>query len=265
MTTVVTDLDGTISFGGRRPTRGIRAALTRLAAAPDVRLVIATARTPRAVLPWFGPLAGRIDLLCCNGALVVPAGAGAPVAATVPAATVARIVEVLTRAGAEFCLDHGTHFEVTHPGHLPDRDREYRRVLPAGRAPTLDGVVKIVVVDGARWARVIEGLPGVGVFRHETGDLDVVAAGIDKAVALADLLGGCVSAGGGLIAFGNDRNDLGLLRRADRATVVGAGLPELDGLAHVTRVAARPAPVRLALRSALAAPRRRPTVLAPGP
>lgn len=262
MTTIVTDLDGTISFGGRRPTRGIRSTLARLAAAPHTRLVIATARTPRAVSPWFGGLAADIDLLCCNGALVVPAG-GPPSATTVPAAAAAHIVDRLTRTGAEFCLDHGTHFEVLHPDHLPDRDPAYRRVVPAGRAPSLEGLVKIVVVDAAGWAEEFARLPGVVVFEHETGDLDVVAAGVDKAVALAGLLGGDVAAGGELVAFGNDRNDLALLQIADRATVVGAGLPELDDLPHVTRVAARPAPVRLALRTALAARRRYPAVPAP--
>src|SRR5699024_2751520 len=108
-----------------------------------------------------------------------------------------------------------THFEVLHPGHLPDRDPAYRRVVSAGRAPRFDGVVKIVVVDAAGWAKEFARLPGIVVFEHETGDLDVVAAGIDKAAALTGLLGGDVTAGGELIAFGNDRNDLALLRLAD--------------------------------------------------
>ncbi|CAM3784699.1 HAD family hydrolase [Occultella aeris] len=260
MRTIVSDLDGTIAFGGRRPARSIRSALFALAAAPDTRVVLATSRTPRCVGDWFGPRAHRFDLVCCNGALVVrrsgtaPArGSGAHAAPTaavtrtaIPATAVGHIVATLGAAGAAYCLEYGHEFVATDHDSLPWWGARHRRVLAPGRVPDLVGVVKVTVAHSQGWARTFEALEGVDVFPHETGDMDVVASGVDKAAALAGLLDGARTA---VLAFGNDRNDLALLRAADRAVVVGTGLAELDELPTVRRVAASPDAVLTALRA----------------
>jgi hydroxymethylpyrimidine pyrophosphatase-like HAD family hydrolase len=257
MRTIVTDLDGTIAFGGRRPVRSIRSALLGLAAAPDTRMVLATSRTPRCIADWFGARAHRFDLICCNGALVVPrsparesaARAARPARVTrtaIPATAVGQIVAALGATGAAYCLEYGHEFVATDHDSLPWWGTRHRRVLTPGRMPDLAGVVKVTVARAQGWARTFDALEGVDVFPHETGDLDVVASGVDKAAALARLLDGTPTA---VLAFGNDRNDLALLRAADRAVVVGAGLAELDGLPAVRRVAANPGAVLAALRA----------------
>ncbi|WP_154792629.1 HAD family hydrolase [Occultella kanbiaonis] len=246
MRTIVTDLDGTIAFGGCRPVRAIRSALFALAAAPDTRVVLATSRTPRCIGDWFGPRAHRFDLVCCNGALVVARSGAAVTRTAIPATAVGHIVAALGAAGAAYCLEYGHEFVATDHDSLPWWGTRHRRVLAPGRVPDLAGVVKVTVARTQGWARTFGALEGVDVFPHETGDLDVVAGGVDKAAALAGLLGGTSTA---VLAFGNDRNDLALLRAADRAVVVGAGLVELDGLPAVRRVAASPDAVLAALRA----------------
>ncbi|MBZ2197790.1 HAD family hydrolase [Occultella gossypii] len=244
MRTIVTDLDGTIAFGGRRPARSIRSTLFALATAPDTRVVLATSRTPRCIGDWFGPRAHRFDLVCCNGALVVPrAGTAAVTRTAIPATAVGQIVAALGAAGAAYCLEYGHEFVATDHDSLPWWGTRHRRVLDQGRVPDLGGVVKVTVARAEGWAQTFGALGGVDVFPHETGDLDVVARGVDKAAALAGLLKGTRTA---VLAFGNDRNDLAMLRAADRAVVVGAGLA---GLPAVRRVAANPEAVLAALRA----------------
>lgn len=243
MITLVTDLDGTVAFDGRRPDRDIRLALEELAASGAVRVVLATARTHRCIESWFGAFGRQVDLLCCNGALTVLGGRSAGTAPravvrrTIAPAAVAEVVDRLSRAGAHYCLEYGPWFAATSAHSLPWWGREHRRVLSPGELPVLDGVVKVTLEKAGPWAQEFAGLDEVDVFPHETGDMDLVARGVDKAVALAELLDASVDRDP-VVALGNDRNDLALLCGADRAFLVGEGLPGLEGLAYVTRVPA---------------------------
>lgn len=106
--------------------------------------------------------------------------------------------------------------------------------------------MKLCVADGARWRpRLAELAGGAAVLvPHASGDLDLAPAGVHKAAGLARL----ERPGDLVLALGNDRNDLELLQRADRAIVVGDGLAGLERAAHVRRVAASPAIVAAAMR-----------------
>ncbi|WP_198663851.1 HAD family hydrolase [Jiangella endophytica] len=251
---VVSDLDGTVAFAGRPPSAIVMHAFDRIVSAAGTRLVIATSRAPRSVAAWFGPLVGRVDLICCNGALVRGRD-GTERRTPLGGDLVAAMVADLVAADADFCLDYGDRFVASRPRALPWMGRYRRHVLGPAERPSVHGVLKLSVAHADPWAwRLHTAAPGRStVYVHTTGDADLVAPGVGKAGALRDLLGDDARAAF-VTAFGNDANDLELLRAADRGFVVGAGLPVADRLAHLRRLPADDGQVAAALLASVAVP-----------
>jgi hydroxymethylpyrimidine pyrophosphatase-like HAD family hydrolase len=246
---LATDLDGTIAFDGRPPAAAIITLVQRFAAVGDVRVAVATSRAPHAVRGWLPGLADRIDLLCCNGALVLRNGR-ALARRTLPPALVAAAVGVLDAAGEPYCLEYGDQFLASAPDALPWMGDTYRHNRWPGEIPRWDGVLKLSVAHADPWAERLRAI-GVGaanVFAHGTGDAEVVAAGVGKAAALTELFGRDVP----VVAFGNDENDRQMLSVATRSVVVGALLPGLDTLPQVRRIEAADPVILGALSAELA-------------
>lgn len=244
------DIDGSISFGGRPPGPAVRASLARVRGAG--RLVIATSRAPRAVERILGSVADGVELVSCNGALTVDA-AGRIRTTPLPPDLVGEMVAELSGHGAAFCLEYGEWFAASHATALPWMGSEARFEVREWTPRT--GVVKLCVERADDWIDRFRKLSDgrAELFPHERhGDLDVVPAGVTKATAMAGLTGSDGHGSPWLIAVGNDVNDLDLLRSADRAIVVGRGLRELDGRAHVVRVAATDRAVAGAIERAVA-------------
>lgn len=245
---VVSDLDGTLTFDGRCPHPALVERLHRLVASGDVRLVLATSRSPRCLRAWFADLAQRIDLVCCNGALHLPPGDLPATVRPLPTRSAGRLVRRLTLLGVGWTAEYGDHFIAPDRHVLPWFGTRHRQVLAPGAALPLDGILKISVADSGPGSVAVAGLPGLASLVHGTGDMDVVAEGVDKSIAVRALSDGS----GADLALGNDRNDLQLLREAGTALVVGDGLSELDRSPHVERVAARPGDVARALDASTA-------------
>src|SRR5699024_1037524 len=119
----------------------------------------------------------------------------------------------------------------------------HRRPLAPGLMPHCAGVLRMLVSCSRRAHQAAHGLPGVKVIPHGGGDADLVAHGVGKETAVASLR----RPGEQLVALGNDENDRELLRSADLAYVVGAGLPEVGRAVH--RLPARPGSVAGALHA----------------
>lgn len=256
-TVVVTDLDGTTAFDGKPPVPEIMGTLEALARTPGIRLVVATSRSPRSPHDWFGAFGAGIDLICCNGALII--GNGEEVGRlALPPALLGGMIAELRAAGEDFCLEYGDHFVASRADALPWMGVRHRRVLARSESPDLEGVLKLSITRADPWAPRFHDLAGARaeVYPHLTGDADIVAAGATKALGLRRLLRAVPVAVPGaapvVAAFGNDANDLDLLRGASRAVVVGDGLPGLERLAHVTRIQAESALIAATLRSELA-------------
>ncbi|UNK71937.1 HAD family hydrolase [Microbacterium sp. H1-D42] len=245
---VATDLDGTISFRGRRPDDTILAVLTDLAHRDDVAVTIATARSPRVVTEWFAPLSEHLGRVCCNGAMVATDRATIMRSELDPV-LVRMLIGWLRERDQGFCLEYGDRFAASHPDALPWMGTE-KRITLGEASPMLDGVLKISIAAGAIWSDMLALLVGAAaeVYPHVTGDADIVARGVDKAVGVRRLH----PSGDRLLALGNDRNDLGLLLTADVGIVIGEQLPELDLCSHVRRVPSDSAAVVAALQLAAA-------------
>lgn len=246
---VVADLDGTLALPGAGLGPEVREALSEMAEDSKVRLVIATSRAPRGARELLGPLADRLDLLCCNGGLHLKGGE-VKSSVTLPEKTVAKLVAALAAAGADFWLDYGDRFAVSSAEAAPWMAYPDREVLGAAAARHFVGVVKIAVVDAARWEALIEPCLGAEAAAcvHEDGVMDIMAAQASKEEALRRCLGDECRP---VVAFGNDLNDQVLLGMADRAFLVGSGLEGLHKAGHVTRIEADDATVGRALRAQL--------------
>ena len=242
-TLVVADLDGTLTFTAGAPEPQILAAWDALLDTRGVRVALATARSPRCVRRWFGDRTGRIDLVCCNGALVIPTQ-GSVSWEPLPVPALHRVLTRLAADRAGYCLEYGDHFVASSPTALPWMGDHHRRVLAPGEGHRTEGVVKVSVDSGRAAHRAATDLRGVQVLAHATGDADIVRAGVGKEVAVASLR----RPGERLVALGNDENDRGLLWAADRAYLVGTGLRDLDAAPHVRRVTAAPWAVTAVLR-----------------
>jgi hydroxymethylpyrimidine pyrophosphatase-like HAD family hydrolase/8-oxo-dGTP pyrophosphatase MutT (NUDIX family) len=246
---VVADLDGTLAFaeGGLGPR--VRAALSDLAANEDVRLVIATSRAPRGVRALLGPMADKLDLLCCNGSLHVTCGEVKSRLA-LPREEAAKLVDVLIAAGADFWLDYGERFVVSRPEAAPWMDYSDREVLIEGCRPSCEEIIKLSVIDWPLWQGLVAQAVGEGcvVCLHEDGTADITAVQGSKEQALVRWVGDRTYP---LVAFGNDLNDQLLLAIADQAFVVGSGIPGLHRAGHVARIDPNDEAVSSALRAQL--------------
>lgn len=237
---VACDLDGTLTFARRAPDPVVMTELVRLSECTGVRLVIATARSARSVRQWFPGLAGRIDAICCNGAMTA---GGVVDRRPLPERALRRALRRLDREGVGYCLEYGSHFLATGLDVLPWMGAEHRVVRTAGGGVDLASVLKCSVADATAAHRAARRLPGIAVVPHASGDADLMASGVSKAAAVARLR----RPGERVVAFGNDHNDLSMLEEADRAFVVGDGLAALDRRGHIRRVPAEPDAVATAL------------------
>ena len=194
----------------------------------------------------MGPLAERRELICCNGALRVDSLGGVE-REPLPGVLLASVLALLQAANAQFWLDYGDHFVVSSASVAPWMAYPDRRNLAPGETPQALGVVKLCVLQSERWLPELQALTAnqEQLFPHEDNSLDMIAFGVSKATALAALLGETRST---VVAFGNDFNDHDLLGWADRAVLVGHGLPGLDRAGHIRRIESNDQGVADALR-----------------
>ncbi|MFJ8043243.1 HAD family hydrolase [Kitasatospora sp. NPDC096147] len=235
--TLVLDIDGTLCFDGRTIDARILTALQDCERAGHA-LVFASARPVRDLLPVLGGAFPDATLIGGNGSLVSVDGQVRARAAFDPDA-LARLTDVVARFEGTYLADGPWDYAYTGPAGHPILGRVDQGVLAArvGLAE-LPQVVKFLVVGATDLAALADAARTLGFTPNHHLDeaiLDFAPGTTTKWSALRDL--GITE----YAAFGNDINDLDLLRNARHAVRVGAH-PGLDGIAHVT-VPAEPAEV----------------------
>ncbi|MGW4882960.1 HAD hydrolase family protein [Streptomyces murinus] len=232
--TTVFDVDGTLCFDGRTIDGRIRTAIETCERAGH-QLVFASARPVRDLLPVLGGAFPTATLIGGNGSLV-SVGGEVRARAAFEAGDLGKLLIEADRFRAGYLADGPWDYAYTGPAEHPilgrvDQGRLARRVDLAG----LPAVVKFLVVDATDMAALAEAgrVLGMTVNHHlDESIIDFAPGTTNKWEALASL---------GIDrynAFGNDINDLDLLRHAHHSVRVG-GHPALDGIARVT-VAADP-------------------------
>ncbi|MER8056207.1 MULTISPECIES: HAD family hydrolase [unclassified Streptomyces] len=227
--TTVFDVDGTLCFDGRTIDGRIRAAIESCERAGH-HLVFASARPVRDLLPVLGGAFPAATLIGGNGSLVSVGGEVRARAAFEPGDLAKLLIEA-DRYRAGYLADGPWDYAYTGPAGHPvlgrvDQGRLARRVELAGLAR----VVKFLVVEATDMPALAEAGRVLGMTVHHHLDeaiIDFAPGTTNKWEALTSL---------GIDrydAFGNDINDLDLLRHAHHSVRVGAH-PALDGIARVT-------------------------------
>ncbi|MGI8688396.1 MAG: Cof-type HAD-IIB family hydrolase [Thermomicrobiales bacterium] len=233
---VATDLDGTLLRDDKTISARTIAALRRVREA-GIALVLVTGRPPRRLKSVARELDVTGLAICCNGAIVYDLAADAIVQHNTLAADVARQLVVALREAAPgvcFAIERGLVF-----GHEP----AYTQIsqiteedLPLSADAHMlcaEAVTKLIVrhpelplddllrisrgVAGERAAVTYSGAPFV----------EISAAGITKASALAGLCDRLGITATEVIAFGDMPNDLPMLAWAGRSVAVANAHPEV--------------------------------------
>ncbi|MFI6639048.1 HAD hydrolase family protein [Streptomyces sp. NPDC050504] len=227
--TSVFDIDGTLCFDGRVIDDRI---LTALKACEDAghHLVFASARPVRDLLPVLDGAFPTATLIGGNGSLVSVDGQVTARAAFTPDELHALIAQA-ERYRAGYLADGPWDYAYTGPHDHPIRGRVDQGGLARRvRLDELPAVVKFLVVTADDMTALAEAgrALGMSVNHHlDEAIIDFAPGRTTKWEALAALGVNAYN------AFGNDINDLDLLRHAQHAVRVGAH-PGLDEVAHVT-------------------------------
>ena len=233
---VATDLDGTLLRSDGTVSSYTRTILQRVAEL--VPIVFVTARPPRTARGFHKDVGVDASLVCCNGALVYDPARDAVIAhRPISVSDAQTIVRSLRDAlpGVRFAVE----LEMTYawePG--------YRELVAAADAEpeVLSGdaldlcarpVTKMIVRHPLHGAEVLAAqfelvVGDRFVTTHSTNAfLEISAHGVDKAAAVASI---CADAGidrASVVAFGDMRNDIPLLRWAGRGIAVANAHPDV--------------------------------------
>lgn len=247
---IATDLDGTLLRSDRTVSERTRNTIGRVQAA-GITIVIATARHP-ATARNFAEMAGITGLaICSNGAIIYDLGRDAIVSEThLPAGTASLLIDRLrTQApGVLFAALGGTDF-ACEPGYAAIADlHDHGRSGPPlslfeGASLTQMPISKLIArhptLSPAELLDHVTALAMTGIESSWSGApfLDVMAAGVSKAAALATICAELGIAPSEVAAFGDAANDLPMLRWAGRPVVVANAFPEV--LAEIGETTAR--------------------------
>jgi Cof subfamily protein (haloacid dehalogenase superfamily) len=240
---VASDLDGTLlRSDGTLSERTLGA--VRAVREAGIDLVVLTARSPRGLARE----ADRLDLklgICCNGAVTHDFTLDRPLhERTLPHAVARRLIESVREAAPGIALgwEHRGGFQAephyvpmyVPPDQVPRADPLSLEFLP----PLTKLVLQHHELDQADLHDLAAELCGEHAIATYSGArlVEIAAAGVTKASALAEL---CAERGfdaAQVLAFGDMPNDVPMLRWAGRGVAVANGHP--DALAAADEVAA---------------------------
>ncbi|WP_040168107.1 HAD hydrolase family protein [Microbacterium gorillae] len=216
--TLVTDLDGTICFDGVSIAPDIVDALV------DVRrrgrLVIASARPLRDLVPALPDALADVDLIGGNGAFT-RAAEGESFATTFPDEVRASLDRIIADFGVGALRDGATNGDYCwsgNPDHPMRAGVDPLRTARDRPFDELDGYAKVLILSAApEVVAAVRVLPVTMSVHPDEDAIDVSPFGITKASALAAVR----VASDGYAALGNDANDVALLRGARPSIRVG--------------------------------------------
>jgi hypothetical protein len=235
---VACDLDGTLLRSDLSISPRTRAALAAVEER-GILLVFVTGRPPR----WIWPVAAQVDhrglVICANGALLYDLHTeqvvgGDLISPEVLAATVDRLRAA--DPGLAFAIEYGAQFahEAAYPVAVEHRRADVRTVSPSELVE--HAAAKLLVRHPVRASadllvQVAELVGDLVEVTHSTpigpGLLEVSAAGVSKASALARLCAEHGIAAADVVAFGDMPNDLPMLAWAGRPYAMANAHPDV--------------------------------------
>jgi Cof subfamily protein (haloacid dehalogenase superfamily) len=234
---VATDLDGTLLRSDGTVSARTRQALAATVAA-GVDVVILTARPPRYVNLVAEQLGISGVVVCSNGAMLYELATGRVTdVLALPLETARRVAAALAGAvpGVGFAIETGS-LVVCEPGFVrrydgdlhhdvPDLDEMWHRGVP---------IVKLLAWSASSTSdelvtAAVAAVGGDAECTHSggTSTLEVSAAGVSKAAALAALCAARGIAAADVVAFGDMPNDLQMLGWAGTSYAVANAHPQV--------------------------------------
>jgi hydroxymethylpyrimidine pyrophosphatase-like HAD family hydrolase len=233
---VASDLDGTLLLPDKTLSARTIRVLRDLVQA-GVVLVLVTARPPSTVRPLARQLQAKGLAICANGALIYDLDSDAivkhsPCAPDVIASLVIGLREAAP--GVRFALELGGQY-ACEPGYLEWNPAVWRD------SPMIDDVLVLctspvtkltarhpeIGIDALLDLTRALGGDTIGVTHSGGGVVEVSAAGVHKAWALAWLAGSLGLDQQDVVAFGDMPNDLAMLQWAGRGVAVANAHPDL--------------------------------------
>ena len=257
---VAIDLDGTLLNSAKEITDTSAAILRAAREEAGVRVVLASARAPRSVLPFYRLLGLNSPMINYNGALVFdPTGQRVIMHKPIPAKTARGIV----------ALARGMYGDVLVSGEVMDRwytDRfdpaynsEMGRISPPDVVEPLEkwadqSMTKLLLLGEPKWLQDIfaairrDFAHQVTMVQTEEYMLQIMHATVSKARALRVVAAEMGVNREQVMAIGDNANDVGMLRWAGVAVAMANAAPEAlaaadyvtdhhdaDGAAHAIR------------------------------
>lgn len=237
---VLSDIDGTLLDAAHGVSAATSAAVARLAGA-GVPFALVTGRMPDGVDTVRAGLGRRVPAVCYSGALVLDGQDRIVASSELRAAEALAVLDMAARdfpglapcyfAGRSWLVSDASHPAVVREAGIVEarpEEADLRAVLASGRLPNKlffscagAQALSTPLAEGLRRA-----CPRLTVVRSTNGVMvEVLPGGVDKASGAAALL---ASLGLGLreaLFFGDDANDVPLLRACGRGVAVGNAAP----------------------------------------
>ncbi|MCJ7544152.1 MAG: Cof-type HAD-IIB family hydrolase [Phycisphaerae bacterium] len=241
------DLDGTLLNSAKQVTETSAAILRAARHEAGVHVVLASARPPRTIAPFYDQLELDTPMICYNGALVVDPPSGRVILHRPIAARIARGIVTLARreypevlVSAEvldrWYTDRLDPAYVTETAKLVDPDL----VAPVDQWLT-DSVTKLLLLgEGSRLGGLAAAILDryhrqVTITKTEDHLLQICHATVSKAKALRAVAGELGVARDQVMAIGDNDNDVEMLQWAGIAVAMGnASVAVLAVADHVT-------------------------------
>ncbi len=246
---VAFDVDGTLVDRDGRLPDPIAAVVPRILAA-DVPVVLATGRS------WHGTV-DVVEALglppgpsvCSNGAVIVRYPPQEIVkAVTFDPREVIQKVEEFAPGTLIAVEEIGVGYRLNN--HFPGGDLTGQMIIESAEQLSSRPVTRIILRDPTRSdddfvsLAAHLGLHGVTYFVGWSAWLDIAPQGVNKATALAEVAAGYGVPADGVLAFGDGRNDIEMLRWAGRGVAIGDAPDEVKTAADdVTALFADGGPV----------------------
>lgn len=219
----VFDIDGTTSFDGITLDAEISQALLDVKAAGHTP-VLASARPIRDIVPMLPAPLRDVMMVGANGALVYQDGA-VRVRATIDRHAFEQIRTLINHYELDFVADSPHHYAYRLPeGHFLIERIDTEGIDIRTQLSDLNRATKILILnitDPNLFAKLRSkvALMNVTAAQHDdpTGaNIDITAAGVNKQEAISELFADVP-----YVAFGNDTNDLQMLKGATHSVAVG--------------------------------------------
>ena len=254
-TLYVSDMDGTLLGDDSQLSRGTIATLNRVIEELGGLFTVATARTPATVVPLMQDVHARLPFIVIGGsAMWNPVKGCFEHSHGIDDATVNAVADVFDRRGGHpfiyrrhgSSMLHAHHYGtltaqeerfVNERQHLPLKrffldDKEYRHNADEALlifSLNKYAVLKAIAEDLRANVPTCSVMLYHDIFDESEGYLEIFTAGTSKAAAIRDLARQVGAER--IVVFGDNRNDIAMMKAADHSVAMGNAFPEVKAAA----------------------------------